>query len=83
MPPRSKTTDPAELTDAELAAETEQAAVDAGTHVRLAVVYPQDVFDPSIEGVDPITRDGTLVPADQESNIRSLAGQYGVKIRKV
>jgi len=82
MPPRSKQTDPAELSDAELAAETEKAALDAGTAVKLQTVYPADVFNPSIEGVDPITRDGTLVPAEHEEAIRKLARKYGVRIQK-
>jgi hypothetical protein len=82
MPPRSKS-DPADLSDTELAAETEQAAVDAGTHVRLATVYPSDVFDTSLDGVEAITCDGTLVPVGQESDVRKLAKEYGVRIQKV
>lgn len=39
------------------------------------------VFDPSLEGVDPITKAGTSIPATQEKAVRRLARQNGVSIR--
>lgn len=51
--------------------------------ITLACRFPCDVFDPSIEGVDPITQVGTPVPADKEKEIRAAAKANGVSIRKV
>ncbi len=42
-----------------------------------------DVFDPSIEGVDPITKAGTPVPADKEKAVRKVAREYRVTLQKV
>ncbi len=53
--------------------------------VTLAVAphEPTDVFDPSIEGVDPITRIGTPVPVDLEKAVRKAARENGVSLRKI
>lgn len=42
-----------------------------------------DEFDPSIEGVDVITKSGTDVPEDKVKEVRRLARENGVSLRKV
>lgn len=64
-------------------AATDTPAGDSGGIVKLACLFPNDVFDPSIEGVDPLTTDGTEVPAGHEQTIRNLARDNGVAVRKV
>lgn len=97
MPPRKQTdekptasvdpaltdNEPAHMTDDELAAATQQAAEDAGTEVCLAVGYPHDEFRPFGDEDLVLSKDGTTVPADRESDIRSAARAAGVTIRKV
>jgi len=39
-------------------------------------------FDPQVEGVEPITHEGTEVPADKEQDIRTRARVAGVSLRK-
>lgn len=96
MPPRKQTDDkptasvdpaltdnePAHMSDNELAAATQQAAEDAGTEVCLGVGYPHDEFRPFDDDL-VISKDGTSVPADRESDIRTAARNAGVTIRKV
>ena len=49
----------------------------------LARASATDVFDPSIEGVDPITRSGTPVSADLVKQVRGKARENGVRLRVV
>lgn len=52
--------------------------------VRLAVTgLGTDVFEPSVEGVEPITREGTDVPEKKEQEVRNKARDEGVSLRKV
>lgn len=53
--------------------------------VTLAVVAPSfhGDFDPSIEGVDPITREGTSVPAQLEKAVRAAARRVGVSLKRL
>jgi hypothetical protein len=43
---------------------------------------PRDTFDPSIEGVDPITTTGTPVPAGQVKAVKSAARRYGQRVTR-
>lgn len=51
--------------------------------VTLAVVAPSfhGDFDPSIEGVAPITRDGTEVPAEHVKAVKAAARENGVTVK--
>ncbi len=53
--------------------------------VTLAVVKPHyhGDFDPSIQGVDPISREGTPVPSDKVNEVRKAARQNGIAIKTV
>lgn len=42
-----------------------------------------DVFDPSIEGISPITKAGTSIPAEKEAEIKKSARGSGVSISRV
>lgn len=42
-----------------------------------------DVFDPSVEGVEPITDSGTPVSADLVKAVRKKARENGVRLRVV
>lgn len=41
-----------------------------------------DVFDPSIEGVSPITKSRTSIPAANEPEVKKSARQHGVSVRR-
>ena len=51
--------------------------------VTLAVVAPSfhGDFDPSIEGVKPITREGPAIPTEHEKAIRAAARREGVTLK--
>jgi len=52
--------------------------------VKLAVnSWQHYAFDPSIEGVEVITREGTVVPTDKEQEVREKARKAGISLRKV
>lgn len=42
-----------------------------------------DEFDPSIEGVEVITRDGTDVPSGKVEEVKEAAKRSGVSVREV
>lgn len=42
-----------------------------------------DAFDPSVEGVPPITAKGTKVPESREKEVREQAKKSGLSVRKV
>lgn len=46
----------------------------------LRYAMPGDTFDPSIEGVEPISTEGTPVPADQVLAVKKAAGFVGVSL---
>ncbi len=48
--------------------------------VTLRVEYPNNVFDPSIKGVDPITDQGTVVDPEHVDDIVNSAMVYGVSV---
>ena len=51
--------------------------------VKLVIIDPVvDTFDPSMDGVDTITRAGTYVPADKAKEIKKLARENSVRISK-
>jgi hypothetical protein len=57
---------------------------DEQPRVTLAIASGEtDVFDPSIEGVDPITRAGTRLPKKLEKAVRARAREYGISLHKV
>lgn len=76
MPNPARSTEPA-------AEDTAKAKATGSSGVVLAVVYPHDVFDPSLEGIDPITADGTEVPESRVDEIKKLARDNGVRLQKV
>lgn len=52
--------------------------------VTLALVAPGvDVFDANVQGVGPITRQGTELPTSKEKELRSVAAKYNINLRKV
>lgn len=57
---------------------------EAAPTVRLAVVaFPDTRFDPSIQGVEIITMQGTDVPAHLEKEVRAAARKAGIKLKKL
>jgi len=76
--------EPANMTDEQLAGATVQAARDAGNVVRLRLnSWPTNAFDPSIEGVDPISSGGTDVPAEHAEAVTKAATAAGLTVEKV
>lgn len=51
--------------------------------VTLACDSPCSVFDPSIEGIQPITQDGTTIPKAKAKTVRARAKANGVQIRTI
>lgn len=54
--------------------------------VKLAIApssWQTDYFDPSVEGVEPISQAGTDVPAAKEDAVRDAAKRSGVSLKKV
>lgn len=52
------------------------------TNVTLYIAAPFGTasFDPSIEGVDPITASGTVVPASAVKAVKASARQHGILV---
>ena len=44
--------------------------------------FEVSAFDPRVEGVEPIRKGGTDVPADKEQAVREAAKRTGVRIKK-
>ena len=44
--------------------------------------WRHESFDPLVEGVAPITREGTDVPAGKEAAVREAARRTGISVRK-
>jgi pyruvate dehydrogenase E2 component (dihydrolipoamide acetyltransferase) len=45
--------------------------------------YRVDVFDHGVEGVDPITQEGTEVPADKEEKVLQAANEQDITLVEV
>lgn len=50
--------------------------------VWLSVLWPHDVFDPSLDGVPKLTRAGTAVPASKVDEVLRRARKAGVRIAR-
>lgn len=56
---------------------------DSGVRLRVEAPYYQDEYDPSIEGVEPVTREGTLVQGDHVKTVIQSAADHGVTLAVV
>lgn len=45
--------------------------------------FRTDSFDPSVEGVEPLTQEGTQVSKAKEKEARDAAERMGVELREV